>query len=98
MPRASSGASRRIVWIDGVEYVVNREALVRDGGSTGTSDHPWYLSVIDPGGRGNTIDGRVPEGYFRTVHEAREALRAHVARRAEARAAGSTAGSTGSAP
>jgi hypothetical protein len=72
----------RIERIDGVEYVLEREAPVRDGGSVGTSGTPWFVSVVDPV-HGCCLDERVPEGHHRTMRAAREALRAHVARRTE---------------
>ena len=56
----------RVVTHNGVTYEARREALKRDGG-----DPPgqWYWTVED-----GTIDQRVPDGHYSTLHNAKRAL------------------------
>lgn len=60
--------------LDGVVYLADREALVREGGTTGPNR--WYAVVLDPE-HGACIDERVPEGYFPTMRACHEAIRRH---------------------
>jgi len=66
--------TRRTLTLDGVTYLADWEALVREGGASGPDR--WYAVVLDPE-HGASIDERVPEGYYSTMRACHNAIRRH---------------------
>lgn len=71
----SKRAGSHVYEIAGDRYEFAREPLVRDGGSG-----LWYVAFLDPH-HGACLDGRVPEGQYRTLRDAKFALSRHLQHR-----------------